>query len=78
MYPIDALSGFLPAPTTEKSTATMNPTGMTRIQLIHEALSRARMRGPQAGYTTSTEAPRSARRIAMQARHRAARELGGF
>jgi len=45
-------------------------------QLIHEALSRARMRRPQAGNTTSSEATRSARHIAMQARRQAAREMG--
>jgi hypothetical protein len=34
------------------------------------------MRRPQAGTTTSTEATRSARQIAMQARRQAAREMG--
>lgn len=42
--------------------------------LLNEALSRVRMRGPQ---TDSSEAPRSARRIAMAARHQYARKLGG-
>ncbi|ROT32580.1 hypothetical protein EF879_11525 [Micromonospora sp. HM5-17] len=50
--------------------------GVTRLYLIHEALSRARMREPQAGHTTSTEASRSARSVAIRARRRAARELG--
>jgi len=48
------------------------------MHLLHEALSRVRMRVPQAGgTTTSTEATRSAREIAMRARRRWARELGG-
>ncbi|MDM4720638.1 hypothetical protein QTQ03_13985 [Micromonospora sp. WMMA1363] len=47
------------------------------LQLLNEALSRARMLRPQAGRTTtSTEATRSARTIAMAARSRSARELG--
>ena len=46
------------------------------MQLIHEALCRARMRRPQADIVTSSEAHRSARQIAMQARNRAAREQG--
>jgi hypothetical protein len=46
------------------------------MRLIHEALSRARMRRPQADVNTSSEAYRPARRIAMQARNRAAREQG--
>ncbi|SCE65252.1 hypothetical protein GA0070215_101147 [Micromonospora marina] len=47
------------------------------MQLLHEALSRARMRRPQAGRTTtSTEATRSARTVAMRGRSRSARDLG--
>ena len=47
------------------------------MYLLQEALSRARMRRPQAGRSNaSTEAARSARTIAMQARRRAAREMG--
>jgi hypothetical protein len=53
----------------------MNPNGATKVKLLQEALSRARMRRPQAGH--SPEAYRPARQIAMQARHRAAGELGG-
>ena len=53
----------------------MNPNGATKVKLIQEALSRARMRRPQADHTP--EAHRSARRIAMEAHNRAARELGG-
>jgi hypothetical protein len=53
---------------------------MTRIRprsitlnLINEALSRARMRRPQ---NVSSEARRPARRIAIEARRRLAREVG--
>ena len=42
----------------------------TEMNLIKEALSRSRMRQPL------NEANRSARRVAMEARHKAARELG--
>jgi hypothetical protein len=48
-------------------------TRSTAMNLIYEALSRARMRMPQ---NVSSEARRSARRIAMQARNRQDRELG--
>ena len=52
------------------------PNGATEMQLLHEALSRARMRRPQAGRTTtSTEATRSARTVAMPA---AARRLANW
>ena len=44
----------------------------TAMNLIHEALSRARMRRPQ----NASEAPRSARRVAIEARRQQARELG--
>lgn len=53
--------------------------GVTEMQLLHEALSRARMPRPQAGRTTtSTEATRSARTVAMASRNRSARELGAL
>ncbi|HEX6870534.1 MAG TPA: hypothetical protein VF163_05500 [Micromonosporaceae bacterium] len=45
------------------------------VNLINEAMSRARMRSPQ---TVSSEARRSARRIAMQARRQQAREIGNI
>jgi hypothetical protein len=45
------------------------------MNLINEALSRARMRSPQ---NNNSEARRPARRIAMQARHQQARELGNL
>ncbi|QGL49280.1 hypothetical protein GCE86_21040 [Micromonospora terminaliae] len=48
----------------------------TEMQLLHEALSRARMRRPQAGTTTSTEATNSARTVAMRGRSQSARDLG--
>jgi len=62
-------------PYRETENVAMNPNGATKVKLLHEALSRARMRRPQAGH--NPEAYRSARLIAMQARHRASRELGG-
>jgi len=43
------------------------------LYLLQEALSRARMPWPQ---QHNSEAPRSARRIAMAARHRYASQLG--
>jgi hypothetical protein len=43
------------------------------VNLIQEALSRARMRPPQAD---GTEARRPARNIAIEARRRQAREIG--
>lgn len=56
----------------------MTVTTMTRprshiMDLINEALSRARMRRPQ---NVNSEAYRSARRVALRARRQAARELG--
>ncbi|GAA2506666.1 hypothetical protein GCM10010435_16160 [Winogradskya consettensis] len=55
--------------------AAMTPNGTPKVRLIQEALSRARMRRPQEIHTP--EAHRPARQIAMEARHRAANELGG-
>jgi hypothetical protein len=55
---------------------TANSTNRPRSSVMHllnEALSRARMRSPQ---NANSEARRSARRVAMQARHNQARELG--
>jgi hypothetical protein len=43
------------------------------LQLLHETLSRARMRKPQ---ETTSEAYRPARQIAMSARHQEALRLG--
>lgn len=45
------------------------------MNIINEALSRARMRSPQ---KINSEARRPARRIAIQARHQQARELGNL
>jgi hypothetical protein len=45
------------------------------VQLINEALSRARMRSPQ---NRNSEAIRPARRIAIAVRHQQARELGNL
>ncbi len=56
------------------------PHGAVELQLLHEALSRARMPRPQAGrITTSTEATRTtrtARTVAMNSRNQSARDLG--
>ncbi|GAB7050170.1 hypothetical protein JCM9534A_52960 [Catenuloplanes indicus JCM 9534] len=77
MHPINVDAGYLPAMQLEMNpgiTASLNGAG--KMQLLHEALSRVRMRSPQSAIR-STEAPRSARRVAMEARQRAARELRG-
>lgn len=83
MHPSTAIAGLTPAATSNTaihSTVTNSTaptvTGETVMHLLYEALSRARMQSPQAG-TTRTEATRSARTVAMQARHRWARSLGG-
>ncbi len=53
------------------------PNGIVEMQLLNEALSRARMPRPQAGRTTtSTEATRTARTVAMNGRSQSARDLG--
>jgi hypothetical protein len=63
-------------PTNEKNpTVTNTRPRSTALNLINEALARARMRSPQ---TSNSEARRSARRIAMQARRQQARELGNL
>ncbi|MER7890519.1 hypothetical protein AB0C04_10525 [Micromonospora sp. NPDC048909] len=64
-------------PVASENTMLHVPNGAIEMQLLHEALSRARMRRPQAGrITTSTEATRSARTIALNSRKQAARDLG--
>jgi hypothetical protein len=73
------------APTSEKTETAMKitavSTGSTAMSgnheahLINEALSRSRTRSPQ---TTHSEARRSARRIAIEARRQQARELGNL
>ena len=73
MYPTSTAG---PAPATRiDTTVTARPNGATKMKLIQEALSRARMRRPQAVFPSS-EAYRPARQVAMQARRRAAREQG--
>ena len=62
-------------PYRETETVVVNMNGAPKVKLLQEALSRARMRRPQAGH--SPEAYRPARQIALQARHRAAGELNG-
>jgi len=62
---------------TEMTKTPMTVKSVTRprssiMHILNEALSRARMRSPQ----NSSEALRSARRIAMQAHRRSAREQG--
>jgi hypothetical protein len=73
MYPIST-AGTVPANPVQ-NTARVAPNGATKMKLLHEALSRARMRRPQA-VLPSSEAYRPARVIAMKARTRAAREQG--
>jgi hypothetical protein len=53
-----------------------NPNGVNKVHLLNEALSRVRMRRPQSVGHPTTEAPRSARQVAMAARREAARQLG--
>jgi hypothetical protein len=66
----------LPDTDTRKPSIEMTSSnGANKVRLLHEALSRARMRRPQRDYTP--EAHRPARLVAMQAHHRASRELGG-
>lgn len=77
MYPIrftnSAPLALISEPNTENSTLS----GAAKMYLLHEALSKTRMRRPQAGrITTSTEATRSARTVALEGRRRAARDLG--
>jgi hypothetical protein len=68
----------------EMNTVKTNPNGATAMNLLQEALSRARMRQPQADTSTRAEAAftarndRSARRVAMKARRESARQLGGW
>ncbi|GAA2682461.1 hypothetical protein Apa02nite_013880 [Actinoplanes palleronii] len=65
----------IPAIDTRKpSTVPVRSNGVTKVRLIQAALSRARMRQPQSD--RAPEAYRSARRIAMEGRKQAARELG--
>jgi hypothetical protein len=62
--------------TNEKNpTVTNTRPRSTAMNLINEALARARMRSPQ---TRNSEARRSARRIAIQARRQQAREMGNL
>ena len=77
-----------PTPTTPTSEKTETPMKITTVStgstamsasheanLINEALSRSRMRSPQ---NRNSEARRSARRVAIEARHQQARELGNL
>lgn len=77
MHLTDSVVGLLPTLITEETRpAAVNSNGASKMTLIHEALSRVRMRRPQADYTPSTEAHRPALQIAMRARQRADREQG--
>jgi hypothetical protein len=78
MTPIRPSAGVVPARPAEKNTAMTTLNGASKMHLLNEALSRARMRWPQADRTTSSEAYRSARTVAMEARRRVARELGAL
>jgi hypothetical protein len=63
-------------PTTEKKTVMSQSNGATEMfHLLNEALSRARMPEPQ---NSTSEARRSARDVAMQARRRQVREQGSY
>ncbi|SCL39737.1 hypothetical protein GA0070624_6672 [Micromonospora rhizosphaerae] len=78
MHPIRTQAGREPV-VREMNEMLYVPNGAAEMQLLHEALSRARMRRPQAGRTTtSTEATRSARTVAMLSRSRSARDLGAL
>jgi hypothetical protein len=61
--------------TTTTAESTTVATRSAAMNLFKEALSRSRMRSPQ---NVNSEAPRPARRVAMQARHQQARELGNL
>jgi len=60
---------------TKTFTATNTEARSSEMNLINEALSRARMRRPQ---TQHSEARRSARRVAIEARRQQALELGNL
>ena len=64
-----------PMDTDYRKRSTEMRTNGTKMRLLQEALSRARMPRPQSDYTP--EAHRPARQVAMEARHTASRELGG-
>ncbi|GAA4575100.1 hypothetical protein GCM10023176_43730 [Micromonospora coerulea] len=77
MHPIRTQAGRKPVVREMNQMLLYVPTGAVEMQLLHEALSRARMPRPQAGRTTtSTEATRSARTVAMSSRNQSARDLG--
>ena len=62
------------APTVPTAESQSTRSRSNAMHLINEALSRARTRSPQ----NHSEARRSALRIAMEARHQQARELGNL
>jgi hypothetical protein len=68
------MSGIFPSTTNIGTLWNLN--GASKMHLLNEALSRARMRRPQSGESTTAEAPRSARTVAMAARRQNDRELG--
>jgi hypothetical protein len=79
MNPIDTITTD-----EKKTTVKTNPNGATGMNILQEALSRARMRLPQAGTSTRSETAltvrtdRSARSVAIRARRETARQLGGW
>jgi hypothetical protein len=75
MSGIDITAGYRPAAITEKNTEMPDPNGARKMNLLYEALSRARMRRPG---ERELQAPRSARRVAMVARREQARQLGNL
>ncbi|GGM28281.1 hypothetical protein GCM10012279_53600 [Micromonospora yangpuensis] len=77
MFLTSVPAGSVPAISELMSVLLHHPNGAVEMQLLHEALSRARMPRPQAGRTTtSTEATRSARTVAMNGRRQSALDLG--
>ncbi|GIJ80663.1 hypothetical protein SAMN05443287_103261 [Micromonospora phaseoli] len=76
MFPIRTNPAGVKPVDRELTTMLHLPNG-AEMYLLNEALSKVRMLRPQAGRsTTSTEATRSARTVAMSGRARSARELG--
>ena len=62
----------------KKTTMTVTATRSNAMNLIYEALSRARMRRPQNANSEAPHSARPARRVAMAVRHRQAIELGNL
>lgn len=77
MHLVHPFVGVLPTVETEEMRpVAVNTHGPSKMTFIHQALSRVRMRQPQADLNPSTEAFRPALQIALRAHQRAAREQG--